>query len=51
MTVWEDVMITYPRDPKVALGVADANGIQTVTVTIPNGANARMFGRLKVTQP
>ncbi len=51
MTVWEDVMITYPRDPKVALGVADANGIQTVTLTIPNGANARMFGRLKVTQP
>jgi len=45
------VMITSPTDAKDALGVADANGVQTVTVTIPQGTNTKMFGRLKVMQP
>ena len=48
---WTDVMITSPTDAKVAVGVADANGIQKVTVTIPASANARMFGRIKVLLP
>ena len=51
MSHWTDVLITSPTDTKVSLGVADANGMQSVTVTIPQGANSTMFGRLKVTLP
>ncbi|MEI6607484.1 MAG: cadherin-like beta sandwich domain-containing protein, partial [Verrucomicrobiota bacterium] len=46
---WTDVLITSPTDTRVALGTADANGIQSVTVTILAGTNASMFGRLQVT--
>jgi len=46
---WTNVMITSPTDAKVALGAADANGVQIVTVTIPAGNNASLFGRLSVT--
>ena len=48
---WTDVMSTPPTDARVTLGVADADGVQKVTVTIPVAANPRMFGRLKVSQP
>ena len=48
---WTDAVITSPTDVRVALGVADANGVQAVTVSIPAGTNASLFGRLKVTTP
>ena len=48
---WTNVMITSPTDARVALGIADINGVQIVTVTIPQGASTKMYGRLMVTQP
>ncbi len=48
---WTDVMITPPTDAMVTLGAPDSNGVQQVTVTIPQGTNTRIFGRLKVSQP
>jgi len=45
---WTDAMITSPTDSMVSLGVADANGIQAVTVTVPAGTNVSLFGRLQV---
>jgi len=48
---WTDVMITSPTDSMVTLGSTDSNGVQTVTVTIPQGTNTKIFGRIKVTQP
>ncbi len=48
LSYWTNVMITYPSDARVALGVPDFNGVQTVTVTIPSGTNVSMFGRLNV---
>ena len=44
-------MITSPTDAMVALGFPDANGVQTVTVTIPQGTYTKIFGRIKVSQP
>ena len=48
---WTDVVITSPTDARALLGIADANGVQAVTVTVPAGTNATLFGRLKVTTP
>jgi alpha-tubulin suppressor-like RCC1 family protein len=48
---WTDVTITSPTDAMAALGFADVNGVQAVTVTVPAGANVSMFGRLNVTTP
>jgi uncharacterized protein YjlB len=46
---WTNVIITSPTDAKVVLGVVDAAGVQVVTVTVPVGMNASMFGRLQAT--
>jgi len=48
---WTDALITSPTDSRVAVGTADSNGIQAVTVTIPAGTNVSMFSRLKVLSP
>jgi alpha-tubulin suppressor-like RCC1 family protein len=47
---WTDVGISPGTSAAVAIGVA-GGGIQPVTVTIPKGANKKMFGRLQVKQP
>jgi hypothetical protein len=51
MSNWTNVNITGIKGSQVAIGAADGNGVQTVTVTIPKGVNTKMFGRLQVFQP
>lgn len=50
LTSWTEVRLTGTLGAEVSFGTP-ANGIQSVTVTIPKGNNTRLFGRLKVTQP
>lgn len=47
---WTPLNITAPTAPQVTLGTP-AGGLQTVTVTIPKGSNASLFGRLKAVKP
>ncbi len=51
MDNWASVNITGIKGAQVAIGTADGNGVQIVTVTIPKGVNAKMFGRFQVFQP
>lgn len=51
MVHWSDVRITAPVDAGVGIGPVDGSGNQSVTVTVPKGANTTMFGRLQVARP
>ena len=48
---WTDVNVTGTAGSEVTLGTADGAGVQSVTVTIPQGGNSAMFGRLKILMP
>jgi len=48
---WTDVYVTGTKGSEVTFGTADGAGVQSVTVTIPQGASATMFGRVKASQP
>ena len=51
MVNWTDVEITAPVAAGVEIGPVDGSGNQSVTVPVPKGTNARMFGRLQVVRP
>jgi hypothetical protein len=48
---WTELSLSQPTDAKVAIGVVDGAGMQTVTVTIPKQGDMSMFGRLNVFKP
>ena len=50
LTTWQDISLNSSIDVRISLGDADANGVQSVSVTIPAGSNTSMFGRLKANQ-
>lgn len=47
---WTPLNITAPTAPQVTVGTPSA-GLQTVTITIPKGANTSLFGRIKAVKP
>ncbi|MEO5912945.1 MAG: cadherin-like beta sandwich domain-containing protein [Luteolibacter sp.] len=49
MIHWSEVDISSVSG--VLLGATDANGCQPVTVTVPKGEYANLFGRLRVSKP
>ncbi|MGL4399354.1 MAG: cadherin-like beta sandwich domain-containing protein [Luteolibacter sp.] len=51
MIRWTDIRVSPPAASEVELGAVDGNGNQSVTVTIPKGDSAQMFGRLSVGLP
>ncbi len=51
MIHWTELKITAPKDAAVTLGAVNENGNQPIRVAVPKGANAMMFGRLRVNRP
>ncbi|MEO5913684.1 MAG: hypothetical protein ABIS50_05595 [Luteolibacter sp.] len=49
MTAWTPIAIV--SGPRVTLGDVDTEGNQEVTVTIPRGDSATLFGRLRISRP
>jgi formylglycine-generating enzyme required for sulfatase activity len=47
---WTDVNVTAPMGTEVTLGATDNNGVQRVTIAVPNGVSGQMFGRIRVTE-